>query len=374
LSDNYIMYAASNILSIYKKQIENGWLKAIRTNFKDGDTNFMNFFVIIISKLLDSYAWYLSSDNSEAYTNISSSIAHKIVYKDISYHDFIIAMNLFQESYMDVLSKDISSNDILKYVVPINNLHNMTTTCISDEYFRIKDNTTVVTLVKLAELRDDMTCDHLERTKDYAVLLSKELGLNDAFIKDIERASILHDIGKIGIRDSILLKPGKLTDEEFDEIKKHTVIGAETISEIIKSTSTSKDYLNMARDIALYHHEKYDGSGYPCHLKKDHIPLSARILALVDAYDAITSKRPYKAAATHYEAVQRIISDSGRHFDPIVVNAFKRAQQAFNIINNKFHKDYEFKPSYFSATIIVVFLTFQFIFTVLKPALDNILI
>jgi HD-GYP domain-containing protein (c-di-GMP phosphodiesterase class II) len=114
-----------------------------------------------------------------------------------------------------------------------------------------------------------------------------------------------------------LLKPGKLTSKEFEEIKKHTVIGARPI------------------DIALYHHEKFDGSGYPEGLRGEEIPLSARILALVDSYDTITSKRPYKEAVAHEEAVKRIVSDTGRHFDPGVVNAFLKKQGEFKKINFK---------------------------------------
>jgi len=141
-----------------------------------------------------------------------------------------------------------------------------------------------------------------------AILLSKELNLDFDFIKNMGKASLLHDVGKIAIRDNILLKPGKLNNYEFEEMKKHTIIGAKAISKVISSNDLSHEYLYMAVDISLCHHEKYDGSGYPNGFKGTQIPLPARISAIADAYDVITSKRPYKQPFSHEEAVRRIWS------------------------------------------------------------------
>lgn len=206
---------------------------------------------------------------------------------------------------------------------------------IRDEYFNIKDST-LTAIIKLSELRDDVTGKHVERAKDYAVLLSKELGMDDNFINDMNKASLLHDVGKIGIRDEILLKPGKLTEDEFEEMKKHTIMGARTICKVISVNDLENGYLFMAIDIALYHHEKYDGSGYPYGLSGEQIPLSAKIFQIADAYDVITSKRPYKEPLTHEEAVRRIVSDSNKHFDPDIVNVFVKIQDKFKKVCDKY--------------------------------------
>lgn len=331
---------AANILNIYKSLICQNWIRLINENIVSEDKTTLKFSAITMEKLIESFIMILSSENYELDRNFSNSIACELAYKDISYENFMEIINYFEESCIFVLSKKISSNDVIKCLMLINSICNKAIASISEEYFSVKD-TTVIALVKLAELRDDVTGAHLERAREYAALLSKELGLDDNYIKNIERASLLHDIGKIGIKDSILLKPGKLTKEEFEEIKQHTIIGARTIYEIVKSTNFVKDYLAMAINIALHHHEKYDGSGYPHGLKQEQIPLEARIFALADAYDAIVSKRQYKEPETHHEAVRRIVLDSGKHFDPVVVESFVRIQDKFNIINDKHKEGFE---------------------------------
>lgn len=334
--DNELRCVAAGILNTNKNFIKYTWNELTKTNIMFNRSVY-KFSLTNIDKILRSLIRGLLYDNIEIVKDVSYSIAAELAYKDISYKDFITSMNSFEESYTGVFLKEGASIDNLRYLMIINNLFNKFTSFILEEYFNVKD-TTVVALVKLAELRDDTTGNHLERTREYTVLLSKELGQNEDFIKDIERASLLHDIGKVGIKDSILLKSGKLTTEEFEEMKQHTIIGARTISEIIKSTNSPRSHLKMSKDIALHHHEKYDGSGYPFNLKGENIPFEARIFALADAYDVIVSKRPYKEPLSHEEAVRRIISDSGRHFDPNVVKAFEKIQSAFNLINNR-HKE-----------------------------------
>jgi HD-GYP domain-containing protein (c-di-GMP phosphodiesterase class II) len=147
----------------------------------------------------------------------------------------------------------------------------------------------------------------------------------------------MHDIGKVGIPDEILTKPGALTDEEFQIMKTHADIGRRVLSRALDPASPNP-LLEMCIDIAHCHHERYDGTGYPRRLGGENIPLSARIIALVDAYDAITSQRRYKEAKSHEEAVEIIRGDSGTHFDPVVVEAFLRCQEQFGRVRQK-HAD-----------------------------------
>lgn len=167
-----------------------------------------------------------------------------------------------------------------------------------------------------AEYRDDNTASHLHRMSNYSALIAKKLGLPAEDVELIKHASPMHDIGKIGISDSILLKPGKLTPEEFAEMKKHTIIGAK----ILANGETS--LLRASEIIALTHHEKYDGTGYPYQLKSEDIPLVGRIVALADVFDALTTKRCYKPAFPVDESLAVIRRESGKHFDPKIVYAF----------------------------------------------------
>lgn len=185
------------------------------------------------------------------------------------------------------------------------------------------------TLARLAESRDPETGEHLERIEGYTGLLADWLSKNGPYTHLIDddyrerlcRSSILHDIGKVGIPDSILLKPGKLTASEFDIMKEHARIGAEALEDsAIKSQSCK--FLSLAAEIARYHHEKFNGKGYPHGISGQDIPLSARIVAVADVYDALTSERVYKNAMPAEKARELIISESGSHFDPEVVKAF----------------------------------------------------
>jgi response regulator RpfG family c-di-GMP phosphodiesterase len=187
----------------------------------------------------------------------------------------------------------------------------------------------VFVLASLAESRDPETGEHLERIRSYCYILAEELKNNgpytelisDQFVEDLYRASPLHDIGKIGIPDCILLKPGSLTDEEFEIMRQHSVIGAEAFHKTVRGAA-STSFMEMAADITRYHHERFDGTGYPDGLKGQNIPLSARILALADVYDALTSSRVYKPAFRSEVAYTMICQERGKHFDPVVVDAF----------------------------------------------------
>ena len=175
---------------------------------------------------------------------------------------------------------------------------------------------TLERLARAAELRDDNTGRHISRVGRNSVLLAQALHLPRHRIEFIRRTAPLHDIGKIGIPDGILLKPGRLTPDEFDSMKTHTTIGATVLE------GSQSALAQLAERIALTHHERWDGTGYPRGLKGEEIPIEGRILAIVDAFDALTHERPYKRAWTVEEAIAEIKSQSGRQFDPAVVEAF----------------------------------------------------
>ena len=171
-------------------------------------------------------------------------------------------------------------------------------------------------LAAAAEFRDDNTGEHVRRVAERSALLAQRLGLDYERIDLIRRASTLHDVGKIGIPDAILLKPGRLTAEEFEIVKKHTMIGAKILG------ASEAPLLRSAEEIAFTHHERWDGSGYPMGLTKDDIPISGRIVAVADVFDALTHDRPYKTAWPLHDATAEIESQAGRQFDPAVVGAF----------------------------------------------------
>lgn len=188
---------------------------------------------------------------------------------------------------------------------------------------------TVSSLVHLAETQDEAASGHLRRLSEACRVVASVLSFNSVyshrltydFIYKLQQACLLHDIGKSGIPESILLKPGKLTREEFDEVKKHTVLGAETLREAFPQLPKGSIF-QMAVDIALSHHERWDGKGYPNGLKGDEIPLSAQIVAICDVYDAMRNVRPYKPALSHNESMLELRRECGTHFNPALCDAF----------------------------------------------------
>jgi len=210
--------------------------------------------------------------------------------------------------------------------------------------FELTQKALVSSLSSLTEGRDPETGSHLERTKQYAMLLAQQIKsdkshknkVTDEFIIDIYNASSLHDIGKVGIVDSILLKPGKLTEEEFNEMKRHVTIGSKVLNSAIENYGLTQSLFITARNICAYHHEKYNGKGYMQGLKAEEIPLEARIFSVCDVYDALRSKRPYKEEMSHQEAMSIIVKDSGQSFDPSVVDALVKCDRDFNNIHNSY--------------------------------------
>jgi len=205
---------------------------------------------------------------------------------------------------------------------------------------------TIFSLLSLVETRDNETGEHILRTQHYVRLLAEHLASHPRFQHFLDQATInilcksapLHDIGKVGVPDRILLNPGKFTLEEFEEMKKHTLCGCDAIIRAEKALGVEMNsaFLRFAKEITYTHHEKWDGSGYPQGLKGEAIPISGRLMALADVYDALTTKRVYKPAFDHAKAVALIHENRGKHFDPDIVDAFLALQDQFKEIAVQF--------------------------------------
>lgn len=225
-----------------------------------------------------------------------------------------------------------------------NKEHNMDNTIeeyneeISEVYKFLYDS-----LVNLTSVRSKETGAHLMRTQEYVKIMIKEYEKmfktgefeNLKKVEDIGVAATLHDIGKVGIPDGVLNKPGKLTDEEFERIKEHTTIGYQILQNT-NSDKISDDILEYAKEITLHHHEKYDGTGYPDGLKGEEINIISRIMSIIDVYDALVNERIYKKAMPYEEAEEYIISQSGKAFDTKVVNVFMNVKEQLREINEKY--------------------------------------
>ncbi len=206
---------------------------------------------------------------------------------------------------------------------------------------------TILAMASLAETRDNETGNHIRRTQHYMASLARKLQNHPRFCAELSNENItllfksaaLHDIGKVGIPDRILLKPGKLDTDEFETMKLHTVYGRDTLLAVEHHLGTSSAFLRYAREIAYAHHEKFDGSGYPEGLAGDAIPIAARLMAVADVYDALISKRVYKAALDHDTAIGIICQGRGTHFDGDIVDAVLAIQGDFAAIAQKFHDE-----------------------------------
>jgi len=206
---------------------------------------------------------------------------------------------------------------------------------------------TIMAMASLAETRDNETGNHIRRTQLYVRRLAEQLRhhprfsdfLSERNIELLFKSAPLHDIGKIGIPDLILLKPGKLTPEEFEVMKTHTTLGRNAIEDAERRLGMEVVFLTLAKEIAYSHQEKWDGSGYPLGLAGDAIPISARLMALADVYDALISKRVYKPAFTHEVACDIVIKGRGSHFDPDITDAFIEIAEDFRAIAQKYADD-----------------------------------
>jgi len=219
------------------------------------------------------------------------------------------------------------------------------------------EDVTILAMASLAETRDSDTGNHIRRIQRYVKALAWKLATHPRFSEFLSAQTIgllfksapLHDIGKVGIPDRILLKPGKLTSEEFEIMKTHTTLGRDAMAYAEQMLGCEVAFLKIAKEIAYCHQEKWDGTGYPQGLKGDQIPISARLMALADVYDALISRRSYKEPMSHAEAVNIIVQASGRHFDPDVVDAFMALQDNFQFIAMSFAdsaQDLQLKRNY----------------------------
>lgn len=206
---------------------------------------------------------------------------------------------------------------------------------------------TIKALAEVAETRDNETGNHIRRTQKYVNILALRLQrhprfanfLTDKIVELMTKSAPLHDIGKVGIPDHILLKPGKLTDEEWTLMKTHSLLGATSIERALRNADRRLDFLDMAMQIAHYHHEKWDGNGYPEGLKGDAIPIPARVMALADVFDALVTRRVYKEAMPFERAKEIIVAERGRHFDPDVADAFLDSFGDFVTIAEKYREN-----------------------------------
>ncbi|WP_231353382.1 response regulator [Pseudomonas tussilaginis] len=211
---------------------------------------------------------------------------------------------------------------------------------------------TILALASLAETRDNETGNHLRRTQHYVRVLAENLRHHPRFSAHLDEKSIelicksapLHDIGKVGISDQILLKPGRLEADEFEIMKTHAQLGYQALVHAEELLGEQVPFLRIAKEIALCHHEKWDGSGYPNGLAGDAIPVSARLMAIADVYDAIISRRVYKLSKSHNTAANVIYDGAGRHFDPDMVEAFRGLEDEFDQIAQRYADSAPYEP------------------------------
>lgn len=228
------------------------------------------------------------------------------------------------------------------------------------EVMAIQD-VTILSMASLAETRDSDTGNHIRRTQYYVLALANSLRSHHRFseyltennIRMLFKSAPLHDIGKVGIPDRILLKPGKLDADEFEIMKTHTTLGRDALANAEKSLGTDVEFLKMAKEIAYCHQEKWDGSGYPEGVSGDDIPISARLMAVADVYDALISRRVYKNGMSHEKACDIIQEGSGSHFDPDMIDAFTKIHEEFREIAQRYvdsDEDLEQKAKYIGQT------------------------
>ena len=244
----------------------------------------------------------------------------------------------FEYGAVDFITKPFAKNSMLHRIGIHLQLYNYQRhlECMVKEL----EDSIITSFCELIECRDNETGGHVERTKEYVKLLACQLQkqksfskiLTNEYIEMLVRSAPLHDIGKIGIQDMVLLKPGKLTEEEFEIMKKHTLIGEQVLKTIMEKMPSQK-YLEIAKEIAASHHERFDGKGYPLNLAGEDIPLSGRIVAVADVYDALITDRVYRKAMSHQEACDLIMNASGAQFDPEVIRAFMNVKDEMHNIS-----------------------------------------
>jgi response regulator RpfG family c-di-GMP phosphodiesterase len=282
-------------------------------------------------------------EQDEAHTALASMLMVFLIVMLISgqHLNKLIMLSLRQSFENESLAHQLASmNDVLELKVTERTSQLQRKT---DEVSQIQD-VTIMAMASLAETRDNETGNHLKRTQTYILALAIKLRdhprfrefLTEENIESLFKFAPLHDIGKVGIPDAILLKQGKLTPKEFEIMKTHPLLGGSAIAAAESGLPTPNRFLHIAREIANGHHEKWDGSGYPSGLVGNAIPISARLMALADVYDALISRRIYKKPFTHEDAVAHILLGRGTHFDPDVTDAFISIQEEFRQIAERY--------------------------------------
>jgi putative two-component system response regulator len=254
---------------------------------------------------------------------ITKPISPPIVLARVKNHLALKAMDEFLRNQNDFLELEVAKR--------------------TKEVIAIQD-VTILAMASLAETRDSDTGNHIRRTQFYVKALAEKLRdhprfawfLTDANISMLFKSAPLHDIGKVGIPDRILLKPGRFEPDEFEIMKTHTTLGRDAIEHAENALGISVDFLIFAKSIALSHQEKWDGSGYPQGLSGDDIPIAARLMAIADVYDALISRRIYKESMSHEKAVQIMTDGRNNHFDPDMLDAFLNIQEEFKTIAKRF--------------------------------------
>lgn len=320
VSDYFIWDKAGNLVSQQNAGDQEIRVMPTRQNLKDG-SNLSSTYEVVktgpigTEKLLRITTFHKSDTTDESYT-----ITATFPYAGIEAHQNMLVKNVIIA---------VSAGLLLLYILLIRVLANTSKTLVSQkdsldyknqelekayEYLNISFHASVQALAVAVDARDPYTAGHVTRVMDYSKLIGKEMGLNQDAINQLLLAAQLHDIGKIGIPDTVLLKPGRLTDDEYALIKTHPDIGISILKNI-------PDFNNILPAVR-HHHERYDGNGYPCGLLGSDIPLEARIIAVADAYDAMTTNRPYRHSLSLSIALQELVKNSGTQFDPEIIDVF----------------------------------------------------
>lgn len=325
-----VCYAAADISM--------GDIKAIERNFFiEMLSLFLGFFILIFITVqwLVEYHIILPVNSMAMSTGTFAYDSEKARESSIEHiHNLEISTGDEVENLYHAILK--TSDDSMRYVADVQK---------KTEEISQMQNALILVLADIVESRDKNTGAHVRKTARYTEIIMTEMKrkgyyadqLSDKFISDVISSAPLHDVGKIQVPDAILNKPGRLTDEEFAVMKSHTTAGKEIIEEAIQLVPDS-GYLSEARNLAAYHHEKWDGSGYPNGIAGEEIPLSARIMAVADVFDALVSKRSYKKPFTFEEAMKIITEGSGKHFDPLVVDAFVGAGESVRLVESEFNQ------------------------------------
>ncbi|MEN3015148.1 MAG: HD domain-containing phosphohydrolase [bacterium] len=321
----------SFVIDIENAEIKNFIEKIIKTNFEECLRNFVSeskCSIILTDKIyttINNQSFMFSSSVSSQKENIAFviRITDHIENDDINCPIILIDYNNPTKTIIDLKNLIF----LLKKANVFN--HISLTHGIQNDLKELKENLEnnctdleqvleeMIMRISLAvEAKDAFTGDHVKRVANYSMIIAESLGMDSKFCRMLYLSSPLHDVGKIAIPDGILLKPCKLTPQEFEVIKQHTIIGKHLLS------GSKHEVIQVAEKIALTHHERFDGTGYPLGLKGEDIPLEGRIVAISDVFDALTSKRPYKEAWSIEKALQEIKNSSGSHFDPQIVQAF----------------------------------------------------